>query len=346
MGLADTTLKNGEPVKTLVCKTEGASVRPVKGLKGCAHLDPQAEIPLAPLWMPIIKRLADDYNLGSLNYDWRKWGDRKLAEEVLDLFRDDIEKLVADGGSPVSIVAHSMGAQVTLWCLTQLGEDWEKKNVKQLIFCAPAVSGTPVIFPCFANGPAGNMISGGMVTMPLEVADQDLARITATFACMMAEMPTDTGGASVWPKDHIFATTPSKEYNIDNVDEFLADCAACGKDDKHWQVAPALWPAFKKMVTSIRAPKVKTSMIYSKSEDTVSKVKYNSSNLLEAPDMEKVEGGDTTITAASIEALAEEWLLTTEVKLHATPEDQHVTHSGCINCPFVMQLLPRILECK
>jgi pimeloyl-ACP methyl ester carboxylesterase len=344
--LRDGRLKNGTRVKAVTEMTPGVSVRPMPGVLGCAFLDPQKDFPLVPLWMPIIKTLHETCNLDSLAYDWRKWGDQAYSEVALSSFREQIESLRLESDAPVTILAHSMGAQVTLWCLGQLGKPWERRNVKELIFCAPAISGTPVMFPCFANGPVGNMAPGGLFKLPTEVLDDDLARITSTFACMVAEMPTNTGQITVWPRDQVFATTPFKKYSMNDVGTFLADVARSGQEKDTWQVAKGLWPGFQKMMASIPVPTLPTHIIYSKSESTLTQVRYKTEDLMQQPELESFDAGDGTITSASIEALANGWLKKSgnkSVQLHHPPDGARVSHSGCISCAFTLKLLPQLL---
>jgi len=337
----DGRLKNGEAVKTVAPKTDGISVRPVQGLEGCAFLDPHEAVPLIKLWAPLIRSFKSKYNLSVLNYDWRKWGDPVHAEEILENFRELLERETG----PYGIIAHSMGAQVVLWCLAQLGEEWTKKHVTKLIFCGPAIAGTPVMFPCYANGPNGNAVEGMFLKYPMEHLDEKLRSITSSFPCMMAEMPTNIGKVQAYPDDQVFATTPTKEYTVKNIDHFFSHASKWGTEQSHWQVAKELWAGWQKMVGTIGPPAVPMHIIYSKSCKTLSQVRYTSEDLMKQPKLEKYEGGDATVSGAPLEALARGWTeLGSQVQLHLTPEADKVNHEGCIQCKFTLELLPRLLE--
>eukprot|EP00971_Amphidinium_carterae_P238666 4737772-Amphidinium_carterae.1 len=92
-------------------------------------------------------------------------------------------------GLPVTLVAHSMGACVTLWCIGQLGDAWQERYLDQVILCAPGATGAPCMFPCYANGPGGAAGLSMMKMAPIESIDLAIASVTSSWPCMPAELP-------------------------------------------------------------------------------------------------------------------------------------------------------------
>mmetsp|Transcript_85161 Transcript_85161/g.155191 ORF Transcript_85161/g.155191 Transcript_85161/m.155191 type:complete len:429 (-) Transcript_85161:133-1419(-) len=335
------TLQNGTKVTTVKNKYEG-EVRAVEGLEGIATLNPGMR-PHIFLWNPMIQALRHDYHLRALHYDWSRWGEPVQMERCLIRFKKDVEELYAATGIPIGLVAHSMGAQVTLYCLGMMGAAWARLHISEIVFCAPAVAGTPCMFSCFSNGPLG---STGMFNFPLELVDDYLAEMTSSFVCMPAEMPMNVGGVEVWDRDRVFASTPSKKYKASNVQEFLNDCARYGDEKDTWQIGKTFWPTIQKMATVLRAPPVETHIIYSPGCDCVAATEYETDNLLGPSKTTKTEPGDNTITAASVEAMVAGWkkMGCQHVTMHKIPKKDGVNHQGCIDCAMSLDLVPKLLN--
>mmetsp|Transcript_57807 Transcript_57807/g.137640 ORF Transcript_57807/g.137640 Transcript_57807/m.137640 type:complete len:469 (+) Transcript_57807:136-1542(+) len=341
------------PTGELVPTTSGleSEVRCVTGLDGIATLNP-GELPPVKLWAPFIDEFGNDYGLLPLNYDWRRWGDPVFAHEVLADFQEHVETALRISGQQVTLVAHSMGASVTLWCLSQLGDHWTQSYLEQVILCAPAASGAPCMFPCYCNGPGGAVGLPVMKMMPLQSMDSAIAHITSSWPCMVAEFPVNVGGIQTYPPDRVFASHKDKKYTINDVDKFLQDVTIAYEKGSQlpnhaWKIGMELWPYVKRMAAEMKAPPVPTHIIYSKSVPTIQRVRYAEESMMEHPQIEEYEPGDDTITAASIEAMAEGWKRRGAfVALHPTPVEQKVNHQTAISSPFSLKVIQNLLEGK
>merc|ERR1712113_423637 len=90
------------------------------------------------------------------------------------------------------------------------------------------------------------------------------------------------------------------------------------------------------------APAVKTHIIYNNSIDTISCMEFRSDDLRKQPKYTEYQGGDDTITAASIEAMSSRWeALGTKVELHLSPANIH--HKELISDSFSTDLIAKLL---
>eukprot|EP00931_Biecheleriopsis_adriatica_P077976 TRINITY_DN5144_c0_g1_i2.p1 TRINITY_DN5144_c0_g1~~TRINITY_DN5144_c0_g1_i2.p1 ORF type:complete len:830 (+),score=127.23 TRINITY_DN5144_c0_g1_i2:87-2576(+) len=342
--LVEGMLSDGSRVKC-TANNEGCDVRPFPGLDGIKDLNPTGHIRV-PVWSPLIEELEGDFSWHAFNYDWRRWGDQKYAEDLVDQFREKVQHAIEMDAHPsgkASLVCHSMGCPVALYVLSVLGDDWAKKHISQLILVGPAHMGSPAMMSSYAHAPFVDTQSW----VPIPVAfDKTLGDLTATWACMIAEMPMLVGGELPWPEEHIFASTPEKDYTLKDIGQFLEDVASCKANR---ETGPALWSGVQKLASMMKAPAVPTSIIYSDRLDTPSQIEYESSDLCKKPKLKSSAPGDGTIVASSVEAIGHAWRSKgCDVKLikdpgsHAKPPD----HKELIGCPFSVGVISRLLEGK
>jgi len=194
---------------------------------------------------------------------------------------------------------------------------------------------------------------------------------------MIAEFPVNVGAVQAYAHDHAFAVTPSKKYYQKDIQEFLDDVAKSAQSspeteesltvkDKNgnllvaengepyrlWTTRESLqggrlfWPGVEKMSLMMAPPVVPTHIVYSKGFDTITCVKFDDGDLTQTPRVEEVAPGDDTVTAASVETLAEAWrkMGLAEVHLHVAPDDVH--HKDLVNCDFTLGLLSELLGGK
>eukprot|EP00929_Paragymnodinium_shiwhaense_P043027 TRINITY_DN22177_c0_g1_i3.p1 TRINITY_DN22177_c0_g1~~TRINITY_DN22177_c0_g1_i3.p1 ORF type:complete len:899 (+),score=189.80 TRINITY_DN22177_c0_g1_i3:385-3081(+) len=337
------TLKDGSSVVS-TANLEGVEVRPFEGSRGIQTLNPGEYVPIA-VWEDLLQVLEERYNVFCLNYDWRRWGDPVFAEQLVDKFKEQFEDIYNENGTPTAIIAHSMGCFVALYCMSELGEEWTKKYVDQLIMVGPAPCGCPKMMACWTAGvitPAeGDTSSSFPGSSYLEPLDSRLAGTTSTWPAMLAEMPSCVSGVALWPSDYPIATTPEKTYNIGNIKEFIEDVAAAvpGRD-----FGPAFWPAIEQMQEKMKTPVVDVRIIYGANIDTIAQLEYPSANLSEMPKVKTFEGGDGTILASCIEALAEGWKAEGLANVSTYKGPEEVDHQHLISCPFTQELIPKLID--
>lgn len=277
-----------------------------------------------------------------MNFDWRRWGEVAFADEVTEEFRARVELCSFTTGEQVTLIAHSMGASVVLYALTVLGDQWTREHIDQVIMCAPAASGTPSLFPDYACGPVASMAD----ILPKQM-NHELAAITSTWPCMIAEFPMDIGGIRTFDSDYPFVKTPTKQYRIADVQQFLDDTAQSAIDNGKGADSPfcygkALWPGMLKIAEKCGPPAVPTHIIYGAGQKTPRQWTYSSNDLLAQPRCTGDQPGDNTVTAISIENMAEGWRKRgCNVTLHQAPDEEN--HASMIKCDFAIGTIQDIL---
>mmetsp|Transcript_49525 Transcript_49525/g.127834 ORF Transcript_49525/g.127834 Transcript_49525/m.127834 type:complete len:488 (+) Transcript_49525:77-1540(+) len=338
--LVDGVLRDGTKVASTAC-VEGVTVKPVEGTAGIRTLNPGEKIPIS-VWSGLLDGLYTELNFHAVTYDWRRWGDRVFAEETVANFRQTVESSVRRDGRKSAVIAHSMGASVVLYCLSAVGDSWVKKHVDKVILVAPAHMGSPCMLPSYAHAPIGTT-ADQFFPLPNGL-EHGISQVTATWACMIAEMPVPVGGAAPWPADHVFASTPSKEYRLADMEQFLKDAHQSalgnGMDRKF---GPALYPGVLKMASKMKAPPVPTHLVYSDGTDTISRLRYEDEDLTGKPEVAGNEPGDGTIVAASIEAVGKAWEQSDRGAVHYHKAPGATSHKDLIACDFTTELVRRLL---
>uniref|UniRef100_A0A7S2CWA1 C2 domain-containing protein n=1 Tax=Alexandrium andersonii TaxID=327968 RepID=A0A7S2CWA1_9DINO len=339
--VVDGTLKDGTRVKSTVSEQDGLSVSPVPGLDGIKSLSPPGSIQI-PVWGPLVEQLEGDFKWHAFNYDWRRWGDEKFAEEMVDKFRDDVEKAIKLDNHPskkANLIGHSMGTTVIMYILSVIGDKWVKDHIDNVILVAPAHMGAPSMVSSYAHCPFVDTQS--WIPVP-GIFDQTLGDLTATWACMIAEMPVLVGGVDPFPKDHVFAKTPERDYKLADIGQFLTDLAAC---KQHRETGPTLWSGVQRLASKVKPPLVPTTVIYGAGIDTPAQVTYHDGNLGKAPELTQSLPGDGTIVASSVEVVSEAWQRKgAKVKLIKEPLAEKTSHKGLICSPFTASMIPAVIE--
>lgn len=337
--LVDGKLQDGTPCKT-TADNDGEEVRPYDGMEGIKVLNPGEPIPVA-VWKGLIDEHEDDYNFDILPYDWRRFGDLAYTETLPEIFKQRVERSLATTTHPsgkASVIAHSMGAPVVLYCLSKLGDDWVKKNVGDCVLVAPAHAGSPVMAPSLGHAPfvATLKLPDAMSKMTTET----LGSLCASWPCMLGEMPTNVGGDEAWESDQVFVTTPGREYKLDELGQFLKDLSQCCENR---EMGPALWPGLQKIAEDMKCPPVQTRLVVCSGTDTPIQFAYDSSDLSGVPTITQTSPGDGTVVTSSVVKLAETWKEQGHnVRVFECPGD--VSHKSLIVSDFVVGLFPKFIK--
>merc|ERR1712048_572393 len=137
--------------------------------------------------------------------------------------------------------------------------------------------GSPCMLPSFAHAPFAQL-ADHFFPVPFGL-ECDVGNRTSTWACMLAEMPVPVGHVSPWPEDHVFASTPNKDYRMADMSQFLYDVQQSALNDPAVscrKFGPALYPSALELAGAMKAPQVPTHLIYSDGMDTIAQLKYNS----------------------------------------------------------------------
>merc|ERR1712107_416401 len=103
--------------------------------------------------------LSDDFNVLAFNYDWRRLGDPVYNEQYRGRFQRGIENDFQATRMPMSLIGHSAGCMMILWCLSRLGATWTKTYISDVILVGPCVPGSPYGCGAYGNVPLKTPIS-------------------------------------------------------------------------------------------------------------------------------------------------------------------------------------------
>mmetsp|Transcript_131519 Transcript_131519/g.232360 ORF Transcript_131519/g.232360 Transcript_131519/m.232360 type:complete len:550 (+) Transcript_131519:32-1681(+) len=336
--LVEGQMKDGSSAPT-VADRRGCKITPVEGTAGIRTLNPGEEIPVS-VWDGLIDELEDGFNLWNFAYDWRRWGDMPYVETVVDNFKEKVETCIAKDcheSKKASIIAHSMGAPVVLYCINQLGREWQWRYLDQIILVAPAMMGSPIMIPSFAHAP----FVATMNWLPMQNhIEHSLGDLCSTWPCMLAEMPMLVGEHAGWPDNHVFACTPTDEYKMEDIGRFLEDLCGC---QENREIGKEMWPNIEEMAKALTCPAVPVEVIYGKGVDTPNSFEYRTPDIGAAPLVKSNEPGDGTIVADSVTRIVEKWR---EEGMHVGCFEcpGEITHKELIINPFTIAVIEKLLE--
>jgi len=322
---------------------EGITVNVVQGRDGIDSVNPfDSSWDDIECFRPMIDGLSKDFNVECMNYDWRKWGCPHFSKTIPPRFKALVEKAKRESGCKVTIVGHSMGCGMACLCMHDMGEKWQKEYVEDVILVAPANMGSPSMLSSLGFSPVVNSSS---MFESLKLGN-GLAQTSATWPCMIQELPLAVGGIHCFEKDHVFARTSKKNYKIDDMDDFMKDMQELGrKNNDPRETGPAFYRHAKANADRMKAPMVPITLMFNDAHDTVSTLNYIDvkDDLMACPTLEKGKKGDGTIVAESVVRMGLEWRkLGRDVTIINTPDKNN--HKDLCGGEYSVEVIGKIMH--
>mmetsp|Transcript_100165 Transcript_100165/g.238858 ORF Transcript_100165/g.238858 Transcript_100165/m.238858 type:complete len:481 (+) Transcript_100165:48-1490(+) len=364
-----------ETVKTSTGYTN-VDVQPVRGLDGIRTLNPGPESSVTPvyLWHNLIEHLSPNYNCLAFNYDWRRWGDLLFVDELQKQFQQTIEHAVKiAGGLPVTLIGHSMGAQVINYMLGVLGEQWTEGHVSDTVLVGPANMGSPSVFAAYANGPS--QVAHSTVIPVADIAEVRIRDVASTWPGLLAVMPTKLAGFDVFERKPVAIRHDEREYHAEDCVPFLEDVQTCEDEDplgiydedqsihekvrryledlnlvdarRVWEAGFALAPRIRRGIEQQITPNLKppfgcrVHVVYCADIDTLSHMTFQH-NLLRKAGHAAWEKGDDTVIASSVERMCDMWREAGVQVRKCRAQKTH--HKELISCKFMMHVINEVLD--
>jgi len=260
---------------------------------------------------------VDGENLLGGGYDWKSLP----TNEWLGKMKDLIEGAVKKSNSKAIVVGHSMGGPYSYYFLKQMGDEWVSRYVYMYVPMAPAYMGAVKALDDMLEGFDHNVPIAGKYFAPL------MRHIPSIYFLLPWKEAF---------KGMVLATTPSKTYTFDMLEEFLNAGNASFVKGK---LASTQGEFYKRCQNYSVLPNIPVRAFYSYGKDTPISLSFSSDIKPHDPDGEwesftRVNGdGDGLIPFPSLVYATDKWMKMPNNDVKEFP------YYGYSNLPFIRETL-------
>ncbi|XP_071398718.1 phosphatidylcholine-sterol acyltransferase [Centroberyx affinis] len=252
-------------------------------------------------------------------YDWRVAPNENA--EYLSKLQDLVEEMYEEYRQPVFLLGHSMGCHYVLYFLNHQPQAWKDKYIRGFISLGAPWGG--------AVKPLRVMASGENDGIPMisNIKIREEQRMTTTNPWML---PSE----QIWPKDHVFISTPTFNYTNQDYRRFFTDISF----EDGWY----MWEDTKNLTADLHPPGVEVWCMYGVGLATPVTYIYDE----EFPNADPVDfiyaDGDDTVDSFSM-SLCKRWVGQQEKAVHVT-EFRGMPHLDIVFHDKVLNQIQHILE--
>ncbi|XP_056454893.1 phosphatidylcholine-sterol acyltransferase [Gadus chalcogrammus] len=252
-------------------------------------------------------------------YDWRLAPNEN--EEYLSKLKGLVEEMYDQYQRPVLLLGHSMGCHYVLYFLNQQPQAWKDKFIKGFISLGAPWGGAIKTLRVMASGE-----NDGIPMISNQKIREEQRMVTSN--------PWMLPFVDVWPKDHVFISTPNASYTNQDYQQFFSDLDF----EDGWN----MWEDTKNLTSALQAPGVEVWCMYGVGLLTPVSYVYDDTY----PDSDPVEyvydDGDNTVDTLSM-SQCKRWIGRQEKPVHVT-EFRGMPHLDMVFHHKVLALMQQILE--
>ncbi|XP_037960187.1 phospholipase A2 group XV-like [Teleopsis dalmanni] len=259
-------------------------------------------------------------NLHGAPYDFRK------APNEQKQFFIDLKQLVEtsyerNDRTPVTFISHSMGSPMTLVFLQQQTYAWKKKYVKRIISLAGAWAGSIKAVKVFAMG-------DDLDALLLSADKLKAEQISCPSTAWLLPSPY------FWKTNEVIIHAPNRDYTMSQLSNFFTDI--------DYQIGWEMRKDTLKYTLNFSPPDVELHCLYGDNMDTVEKLRYKKTPIVnEKPEL--IFGrGDGTVNRRSLEA-CQHWIGYQNESI-TYMSYSHVDHMGILANVNVLKYIKNVIS--
>ena len=207
-------------------------------------------------------------------------------DALYDIIEDMYQK---SGKTPVTLVAHSLGAPISLYFLTTYSESkWKAERIHQFISISSAWAGTPTALLRLASG------SNRQGIYPIDSTVFRIAQRSFQNAAWTAPL-----ASNVFTREDILLSQPNMNYTAYDYEKLFADLNYTFGWEMYLQVRDVVFG-------ELLPPGVQTACFYGSNVSTVKKLVYAQGTFPDSMPTQESGDGDGRVPLKSLE-LCTQW---------------------------------------